>query len=64
MLLNECLKEHRKNQIQQATISELELTLAEHAKRLMQQEKKVAMLTATFERVRTQHQLQACVGID
>jgi hypothetical protein len=36
----------------------------EHAKRLVQQEKKVAMLTATLERVRTQHQLQACVAID
>jgi len=57
MLLNECLKEHRKNQDQQATTSELELMLSEHEKRLVQQEKKVAMLTAAFERVSTQHQL-------
>jgi hypothetical protein len=35
----------------------LELMLAEHEKRLVQQEKKVAMLTAAFERVSTQHQL-------
>jgi len=57
MLLNEFLKEHRRNQDQQATISELKLILAEQESRLAHQEKKVAMLTAAFKRVCTQHEI-------
>ena len=53
MLLNEFLKEHRKNEDQQATVSELKLVVAEQEKRLAHQEKQIAMLRAAFEQVST-----------
>jgi len=53
MLLNEFLKEHRKNEDQQATVSELKLLVAEQEKRLAHQDKQIAMLMAAFERVST-----------
>jgi hypothetical protein len=46
MLPSQFLKRHRMTHDRQATVSELELMLAEPGKRLVQQEKKVAMLTA------------------
>ena len=57
MLLNEFLKEHRKSEDQQATVCELKLVVAEQEKRLRHQEKQIAMLTAAFERVSTQHEI-------
>jgi len=57
MLLNEFLKEHRKNEGQQATISELKLVLAEQENRIARQEKQIAMPTASFEQVSTQIQI-------
>jgi hypothetical protein len=44
MLLNEFLKEHRKNEEQQATITDLKSTVA-------QQQKQIAALTATVQKV-------------
>jgi len=54
MLLNEFLKEHQKDEDQQATVSELKLVVAEQEKRLAHQEQQIAILTAAFERVSAQ----------
>ena len=55
MLLNEFLKEHRKNEKQEATISQLKSTLTQQQKRfdskLAQQEQQIAALTADFQRL-------------
>ena len=58
MLLNEFLKEHRKNQEQQTTIAELKSTLAQHEKafqrNLAEQQKQIAALTAGLQKVSAQ----------
>jgi len=55
MLLNEFLKEHRKNEKQEATISQLQSTLTQQQKRfeskLAQQEQQIAALTADIQRL-------------
>ena len=57
MLLNEFLKEHRKNEDQKAIVSDLKLLVAKQEKRLAHQEKQIAMLTAAFERVSMQREI-------
>jgi len=58
MLLNEFLKEHRKNQEQQTTIAELKSTLAQHEKafqrNLAEQQKQIEALTAGLQKVSAQ----------
>jgi uncharacterized coiled-coil protein SlyX len=56
-LLNEILKEHRKNENQQATISELKLAVAEQQSRVAHQEKQIAILTSAIERASTQREV-------
>ncbi len=55
MLLNEFIKEHRKNEEQEATISQLQSKLTQQQKRfeskLAQQEQQIAALTADLQRV-------------
>jgi uncharacterized coiled-coil protein SlyX len=49
MLLNQFLKEHKKNEVQEATIAELRSTIA-------RQEKKMEALTAQMQKVSAQLQ--------
>jgi uncharacterized coiled-coil protein SlyX len=57
MLLNEFLKEHRENENQQATISELKLAMAEQESRLAHQEKQIAILMSAIQRASTQREI-------
>ena len=54
MLLNEFLKEHRKNENQQATLGELKLAVVKQEKRLAHQDKQIAMLAEAFQRMSAQ----------
>ena len=58
MLLNEFLKEHRKVQEQQATITELKSTVAEQEKNFQataaRQQKQIEALTAGLQKVNAQ----------
>jgi uncharacterized coiled-coil protein SlyX len=58
MLLNELLKEHKKVEEQQATISELKSTVAQQQKRfeseLARQQKQIDALTAGLQKVSAQ----------
>jgi uncharacterized coiled-coil protein SlyX len=58
MLLNEFLKEHRKNEEQQATIAELKSTVTQQQKgfesKLTKQEKQIEALTAGLQKVSAQ----------
>src|SRR2546429_1911193 len=49
MLLNEFLKEHRKVEEQQATITELKSSSAKQAATVAQQQKEIEALTATMQ---------------
>src|SRR5439155_24946127 len=55
MLLNEFLKEHRKNEKQEATIAELKSTVAQQQKgfeaKLAKQEEQIEALTAGLQKV-------------
>src|SRR5437660_12651229 len=51
MLLNEFLKEHRKVEEQQATITELKSSSAKQAATVAQQQKEIEALTATMQKV-------------
>jgi uncharacterized coiled-coil protein SlyX len=57
MLLNEFLKEHRKNEEQQATITRLKSTDAKQEATIANQQKQIAALTAGLQRVSTQLEL-------
>ena len=54
MLLNEFLKEHRKNGEQQATIARLNSTDAKQEATIANQQKQIAALTAGLQKVSTQ----------
>jgi uncharacterized coiled-coil protein SlyX len=54
MLLNEFLKEHRKVEEQQATITRLESKVAKQELTATQQQKQIETLTATVRRVSDQ----------
>src|SRR6266481_540653 len=54
MLLNEFLKEHRKNEEQQATIIQLKSTDAKQEAIISQQQKQIAALAAGLQKVSTQ----------
>ena len=54
MLLNEFLKEHRKNEEQQATIARLNSTDAKQEATIANQQKQIAALTAGLQKVSTQ----------
>lgn len=54
MLLNEFLKEHRKVQEQEATISEMKSAIAKQEATNAQQQKQIETLTAGFEKVSEQ----------
>ena len=51
MLLNEFLKEHRKVEEQQATITRLESKVANQESTAMRQQKQIEVLTATVRKV-------------
>jgi uncharacterized coiled-coil protein SlyX len=51
MLLNEFLKEHRKNQEQEATIARLKSTEAKQEATIAKQQKQIEALTAGLQRV-------------
>jgi len=57
MLLNEFLKEHRKVEEQQSTITELNSAIAEKKAANAQQQKQIAALTATVQKVSDRLQL-------
>ena len=61
MLLNEFLKEHKKVEEQQATIAELESTIAQQQKgfdsKLAKQEKQIEALTTGLQKVSAQLEL-------
>jgi septal ring factor EnvC (AmiA/AmiB activator) len=61
MLLNEFLKEHRKNEEQEATIAQLKSTVAQQQKgfesKLAKQEEQIAALTAGLQKVSAQLEL-------
>ena len=61
MLLNEFLKEHRKNEEQQATITELKSTVSRQQKNftatVAHQQKQIELLTAGLQKVSAQIQL-------
>jgi uncharacterized coiled-coil protein SlyX len=57
MLLNEFLKEHRKNEEQQATIARLKSTDAKQEATIANQQKQIAALTAGLQKVSTQLEL-------
>jgi uncharacterized coiled-coil protein SlyX len=57
MLLNEFLKEHRKNGEQQATIARLKSTDAKQEATIANQQKQIAALTAGLQKVSTQLEL-------
>src|SRR6478736_5332114 len=54
MLLNEFLKEHRKVEEQQATITELKSTVAQQQKKFTEQDNQIAALTAGLQKVSAQ----------
>jgi len=54
MLLNEFLKEHRKNEEQQATITQLKSTDAKQEATIAKQQKQIEALTAGQQRVSAQ----------
>jgi len=54
MLLNEFLKEHRKVQEQQATITELKSTVVQQQKRFAEEEKQIAALASDLQKVSAQ----------
>ena len=54
MLLNEFLKEHRKNEEQQATIAQLKSTDAKQEAIIAQQQKQIEALTAGLQKVSAQ----------
>jgi uncharacterized coiled-coil protein SlyX len=54
MLLNEFLKEHRKNEEQQATIAQLKSTDAKQEAIIAQQQKQIENLTASLQKVSDQ----------
>ena len=54
MLLNEFLKEHRKNEEQQATIARLKSTDAKQEATIANQQKQIEALTAGLQKVSTQ----------
>ena len=54
MLLNEFLKEHRKVEQQQSTITELKSAMAEQKATNAQQQKQIEALTATVQKVSDQ----------
>jgi hypothetical protein len=66
MLLNEFLKEHRKVEEQQATITELKSTVAQQQKsfqsRLAEDEKQIAALASGLQKVSAQIELGQTVG--
>jgi predicted ribosome quality control (RQC) complex YloA/Tae2 family protein len=66
MLLNEFLKEHRKNEEQEATITELKSTVAQQQKsfqsRLAEDEKQIAALASGLQKVSAQIELGQTVG--
>ena len=57
MLLNEFLKEHRKNEEQQATIARLKSTDAKQEATIANQQRQIAALTAGLQRVSAQVEL-------
>ena len=57
MLLNEFLKEHRKNEEQQATIARLNSTDAKQEATIANQQKQIEALTAGLQKVTTQLEL-------
>jgi len=57
MLLNEFLKEHRKNEEQQATIARLKSTDAKQEATIANQQKQIAALAAGLQKVSTQLEL-------
>ena len=63
MLLNEFLKEHRKNEEQEATIAELKSTVAQQQKsfvsRLAEQEKQIGALASGLQKVSAQLETRA-----
>ena len=54
MLLNEFLKEHRKNEEQQATIAQLKSTYAKQEATIAKQQKQIEALTAGLQKVSAQ----------
>jgi uncharacterized coiled-coil protein SlyX len=54
MLLNEFLKEHRKVQEQEATITQIKLTLAKQDATITRQQKQIEALTAGLQKVSAQ----------
>jgi uncharacterized coiled-coil protein SlyX len=54
MLLNEFLKEHRKNEEQEATIAQLKSTLAKKETNDAHQQEQIEALTAGLQKVRAQ----------
>jgi uncharacterized coiled-coil protein SlyX len=54
MLLNEFLKEHRKVQEQEATITQIKLTLAKQDATITHQQKQIEALTAGLQKVSAQ----------
>jgi uncharacterized coiled-coil protein SlyX len=57
MLLNEFLKEHRKNQEQEATIALLKSTDAKQEATIAKQQKQIELLTAGLQKVSAQLEL-------
>ncbi len=57
MLLNEFLKEHRKNEEQQATIARLKSTDAKQEATIANQQKQIEALTAGLQKVSAQLEL-------
>jgi uncharacterized coiled-coil protein SlyX len=57
MLLNEFLKEHRKNEEQQATIAQLKSTDAKQEATIAKQQKQIEALTAGLQKVSAQLEL-------
>ena len=58
MLLNEFLKEHRKNEQQQAIIMQLKSTDAKQEAIIVQQQKQIEALTAGLQKVSAQLELR------
>jgi uncharacterized coiled-coil protein SlyX len=57
MLLNEFLKEHRKNEEQQATIAQLKSTVEKQEATNAEQQKQIEALTAGLQKVSAQVEL-------
>jgi trimeric autotransporter adhesin len=58
MLLNEFLKEHRKNEEQQARIARLQSTDAKQEATIAKQQKQIEALTAALQKVSAQLELR------